>query len=316
MVYLLCGAALIDFYANQVADMDSRHPTDGGHIVERFGLLTIIVLGEMFVKVLSEISEKGASPEMLMTASMGLVITCSLWWLYFDDIAGSRIKNKPWAHYVWVYLHCPMMMGITAVGVAIKKAVFFDTALVAADKYRYLLCGVLALTLFCMAMIDMVTERHHAQMRDAGRVRMRLAGGVLVLLVAIAGAFTTAFYFLLLVAICCVVQVLFYLAMAPERPEHAEHAGLFHYAGAEHHDEAEAHTVSKSTAQRLNSENVVRLGTPENLRQDLYFRLMQGSWVQLFISTAAAFLLLNVFFAALFLLDPASIGGGKEAGSC
>ena len=208
-----------------------------------------------------------------------------------------------------------MMMGITAVGVAIKKAVFFDTAYVAADKYRYLLCGVLALTLLCMALIDMVTERHHAQMRDAGRVRMRLAGAVLVLLVASAGAYMTAFYFLLLVALCCVVQVLFDLAMAPERPEHAEHAGLFHYAGSGHEVSDTEETESKPAAQRLNPDNVIRLGTPENLRQDLYFRLMQGSWVQLFIATAVTFLLLNIFFAALYLLDPASIGGGRRIDS-
>jgi len=316
-LYVAWGiAALIDLYgpiSERIRQVDSSHPADGAHIVERFGLLTIIVLGEMFVKVLTEISEKGATSQMLATASMGLVITCSLWWLYFDDVAGSRVKRKPWANYVWVYIHCPMMLGITAVGVAIKKAVFFDPGYVAVDKYRYLLCGVLALTLFCMAVIDWVTERNHAHMRDHARVKMRFAGGVLVLLMAPAGAYMPAFYFLLLVATCCVVQVLFDLAMAPERPEHAEHAGLFNYVTHDAAPSAQSGDGDPAPQPRLRVEDAIRLGTPDALRQDLYFRLMQGSWLQLISMAGITFILTNVFFGALFLLQPESIAGAEKA---
>ena len=67
--YLLWGlAALVDFYgpiSRRVREMDSQHPTDGGHIVERFGLLTIIVLGEMFVKVLSKSRRLAPPPRCL-----------------------------------------------------------------------------------------------------------------------------------------------------------------------------------------------------------------------------------------------------------
>ncbi len=206
-----------------------------------------------------------------------------------------------------------MMLGITAVGVAIKKAVFFDPGYVAVDKYRYLLCGVLALTMFSMAVIDWVTEQHHAHLRDKARVKTRFAGGVLILLMVPAGAYMSAFYFLLLVATCCVVQVLFDLAMAPERPEHAEHAGLFSYVGEGH----DPHTKTGAPAppsggQRFNIEETIRLGTPDALRQDLYFRLMQGSWLQLFAMNAIVLFLINVFFGALFMLQPASIGGCRR----
>ena len=304
-------AALIDLHApvsQRGRDLMSRHPTDGGHLAERFGLLTIIVLGEMFVKVLTEVSDKGATPNMLITASLGLVITCSLWWLYFDDVAGSRLKKKPWANYVWIYVHAPLMMGITAVGVAIKKAVFFDPGYIAADKYRFLLCGVLGLTLVCIAIIDAVTERTHAQMRDRGRVQVRVFGALLVFLLAPAGAFMPAVYFLVLVATACVVQVLFDLAMAPERPEHAEHAGLFETIGGGHAPDATTEAPPKRMG-IAQGENAIRLGTPEALRHDLYFRLMQGSWMQLIAMAGVAYLLLNVLFAALYMLDPTSIAG-------
>jgi low temperature requirement protein LtrA len=60
-IYFAWGvAALVDLYAplgRRAREAASKHPTDGGHLVERFGLLTIIVLGEMFVKVLTEVSE-------------------------------------------------------------------------------------------------------------------------------------------------------------------------------------------------------------------------------------------------------------------
>ena len=79
----------------QARAIAGRHPSDILHLSERYGLLTIIVLGESFVKVLSEVADKGGELNTVLMAGLGLAITCSLWWIYFDDVAGSRIKRKP-----------------------------------------------------------------------------------------------------------------------------------------------------------------------------------------------------------------------------
>ena len=74
--YVAWGVALlVDFIApltRQARELNGKYPSDGGHITERFGLLTIIALGEMFVKVLSEVSGIDATPSHLLMASLGL----------------------------------------------------------------------------------------------------------------------------------------------------------------------------------------------------------------------------------------------------
>ena len=56
----------------------------------------------------------------------------------------------------------------------------------------------------------------------------------------------------------------------------------------------------------------MRKGAPAELRNDLYYFFMEGTWWRLFASFLAIYLLGNTFFAGLFLLDPSSIGG-KDA---
>ena len=54
-----------------------RHPFDMEHLSERFGLLTIIVLGESFVKMLTGVSSSdGAQWDSIFKGTLNLVITC------------------------------------------------------------------------------------------------------------------------------------------------------------------------------------------------------------------------------------------------
>ena len=62
----------------------------------------------------------------IVQASLALLITCSIWWIYFDDVAGSRLREHGMAPVFWLYGHLPLQLSITATGVAIKKIVLFD----------------------------------------------------------------------------------------------------------------------------------------------------------------------------------------------
>ncbi len=305
--YLLWAVAMVVDLAvpltPRVRAQTSEHPLDILHLSERYGLLTIIVLGESFVKVLTEVADKGATPHTVLMAALGLAITCSLWWIYFDDVAGSRIKRTVLAPYVWLYAHLPMAIAITAVGVAIKKVVFFDPMLPSADKYRWLLCGALSLALLSVGVIDAVTERRQAELSDRARVNMRLASAVLILLLASIGGLMDAWVFAALVAAGGVAQVAFDMAMAPMAdPDAAHHEGPTLYEHSHDHDHEPAPPRSRPALG-----NAVRKGTPNELRNDLYAWFMEGSWWQLFASAVGGYVALNIVFGALFLLEPGGV---------
>ena len=289
-------------------ELVGRYPPDVLHMSERYGLLTLIVLGEGFVKVLSNLAAHGASFSNAMMGGTALVVTCSLWWIYFDDVAGSRIKKGALAPFIWVYSHLPLTVAVTAVGVALKKAVAFTPGEPAPDGYRWLLCLTLGLVLLSVAVIDSVTQRKHAELSDKARVNVRLASAGLVVLIAAAGGAMPAWLLVAFIASVCLGQVLFDLSMAPMVAEE------------EHHDES-VHDIFEVARvkmerdegpKRFDVSDAVRKGTPSELRRDLYFHYIEGSWVRLLVSIAALFFITNVVFAALYLLEDGAIAGAQN----
>jgi low temperature requirement protein LtrA len=101
----------------------SWHPH---HIGERYGLFTIIVLGETIaaatVAVQEALDEHNAFRELLPIAAGGLLIVFSAWWIYFavpihDYLRGSREA------FVWGYGHFLIFGSAAAIGSGIEVAV-------------------------------------------------------------------------------------------------------------------------------------------------------------------------------------------------
>ena len=72
---------------------------------------------------------------------------------------------------------------------------------------------------------------------------------------------------------------------------------------------AEGRRVQAPDVNRINE--VVRKGTPSELRRDLYFYLMEGSWFRVVASLGFLYLLANVVFAALYSLEPGCITNAR-----
>ena len=299
---VLAGLLLL---VSPLSPLHNRHiaeyPVDYEHLSERFGLLTLIVLGESFVKVLDAASEGGAAP--LLNASVLLLITLSIWWIYFDDIAGSEIRGKRLTPILWWLGHLPLQLGITAAGVGIKKASTLEMSQAFPEKYRWLLCGALAMVLLATAMIDSVTERRQAELSDRARVGMRSFSGLLMQLLAPAGGGMAGSTFILLVTALLVAQVIFDLMMAPleDTPMHELGATSTAVGARERIETGQAARLLRPV------EDTVRRGTPSALRQDLYFYFMNGGWSRLLVGFAFAYVALNLLFAGLYVLDPQSV---------
>lgn len=286
-----------------------RFPIDLEHLAERYALLTLIVLGESFVKVLSALSVESAGLDQYLETGVVLLITCGVWWIYFDDIAHSEIKHGKTRWLVWLYSHLPLQMSITAVGVSLKKAVQFTFIEPAPDKYRWLLAGFLSLVFFSVAALDSVTERKNAQLGDRSRVTMRWVSGLVILLLAPAGNALSGGTFLILITSVVVSQVVFDMMLAPlEEDAHAEHSKQSVSAASRRRREQ-----GESVRLRRDAGATVRKGAPSELRSDLYFFFMDGGWPRVFVAFGFLFAIANVLFATLYLLEPGSLNNGAEA---
>ena len=308
---LIILGAPISEHSRALAD---AFPTDYHHLSERYGLLTIIVLGESFVKVLSYLGagDRAADFEYILKGFFNLVLTCCIWWIYFDDIAGSKIRKQRFSWVVWLYGHLPLTLAITAVGVAVKKAIKLDLGALAYGPTRWLLAGTLALTLLSVAVIDSVTERRNAELSDRARINARSLSAILLLLVAAAGGAMRGGTFLAIVTALCVAQVLFDMMMAPleESPDTVITLSRdVHMRDTNQAKGPGADGATRKRPRRVDVSEAVRKGAPTELRRDLYFFFMEGSWQRVLVTFAFLFAMVNVLFAALYLLSPGSVAG-------
>lgn len=89
------------------------HPTES--LVERFGLFTIIVLGEVVVGVADGLSAADRSLLPLATGILALSIGFGFWWNYFDFV-GGRVPTIGRQRVAWIFGHLPLAVGISAAG--------------------------------------------------------------------------------------------------------------------------------------------------------------------------------------------------------
>ncbi|MGW3283404.1 low temperature requirement protein A [Streptomyces sp. NPDC001002] len=107
---------------------EKDHPTSWHphHISERYGLFTIIVLGETIasatVAVKTGVDENDALGELLPIASGGLLIIFAAWWIYFVvPIHGHLRSNRQ--SFLWGYGHYVIFASAAAIGAGLEVAV-------------------------------------------------------------------------------------------------------------------------------------------------------------------------------------------------
>ena len=93
------------------------------HIAERYGLFTLIVLGESVLAVASGTAGTDWAPAAMLTAVVGFVAAACIWWLYFDHVGSSGIELGPRPAFYWGYGHFAVYAGIAAFGVGVQLAI-------------------------------------------------------------------------------------------------------------------------------------------------------------------------------------------------
>ena len=100
-----------------------RVPVHGGHVVERWGLFTLIVLGESVVVVALGTAGSDWDPRSAAAAALGFVAVAGVWWLYFDRLHDVGLQGGAPSILVYSLAHLPLLMGLAAMGAGIALAI-------------------------------------------------------------------------------------------------------------------------------------------------------------------------------------------------
>ncbi len=149
-------------------------------LVERFGLLTIIVLGEVVVGTVNGVVDQHELTLTIgITGALGMLVAVGLWWIYFDFV--SHRKPLPTVPIVgsWFYLHLPMTAGIAATGAAVLNVVEHSGEPMEAAT-RWLMAGAVSLVMACIALLMQTIQVAPPELRSLYR-----RGGIITLISAV-----------------------------------------------------------------------------------------------------------------------------------
>jgi low temperature requirement protein LtrA len=145
----LVGIALIGRLA--VAH-EGLPPTDS--LVERFGLFTIIVLGEVVFGVVDGLSTADRDGLVIVTGMLALGIGFGFWWIYFDLVGRRPPRNDGGAVVTWMLGHLPITLSIAAAGAAMVSLISHAADARTPASTGWLVAGSVALGLLALALAE------------------------------------------------------------------------------------------------------------------------------------------------------------------
>ena len=167
-------------------------PHDAAHLPERYGLFSIILLGESMVAVMTGMGRQEYwSPGAAASAILGMALVFTIWWWYFDGVeaVGERtIRSTRDAvrFHVWSYAHLPLYLAIAVAGVGVEHVIVTATIAPLQAAEGWILCAAVAALMAAIIVID--ATRHHVRGRSRASISVP---AVLTVLALLTGAVST-----------------------------------------------------------------------------------------------------------------------------
>jgi low temperature requirement protein LtrA len=140
-------------------------PPDAAHLPERFGLFTLILLGEWVVAVMRGMeSQADWTLPAATSAFLGMAVAFTVWWWYFDGTGGGgeqpvRTRQDAVRFQLWTYAHFPLYLGIIVAGVGAQRIVTLGASAALARPEALLLTMAMAAIGLTLTALDNLRAR-------------------------------------------------------------------------------------------------------------------------------------------------------------
>lgn len=119
----LGGIAFEMVAAVAISRRPSVPPVHREHLVERIGLLSIIMLGESVISMVAGLRDIAWDAHSLTAALTGFLMLCSMWWIYFDSFEFLERAKRDRHGFVLLYSNLLLLLGLGVLASTIGHAV-------------------------------------------------------------------------------------------------------------------------------------------------------------------------------------------------
>jgi low temperature requirement protein LtrA len=158
-------------------------PWNASHIAERYGLLTIIALGEVLfgtvTSVTALVQEQGWSVEAVLVVVAGVGLTFGLWWSYFIVPSGEILAHYRRRAVIWSYSHILLFAAIAATGAGLHVVAYVIEGVAKIDATAAVLSVAIPVLIFSAVLFSLYTYLIH----EGDPFHVVLFGGTVVMLV-------------------------------------------------------------------------------------------------------------------------------------
>lgn len=143
-------------------------PHDAAHLPERYGLFSIILLGESMVAVMAGMEHQEYwSLTAASSAVFGMALVFAIWWWYFDGAhaAAERVVHTTRdavRFHVWSYAHFPLYLGIAVAGVGLEHLIATVTTGPLHGTEAWILSSAVATIVMALIAIGASRDRPHS----------------------------------------------------------------------------------------------------------------------------------------------------------
>jgi low temperature requirement protein LtrA len=187
-----------------------RAPLNVWHLPERFGLFSIIVLGESVARLVDATTQRPWSPQLCVVLAAAFGTIAAMWWISFNAIDHAAVRRGRRPTLVYMYTQLPMVAGIAAASAGLHRAILAAAgpgSIPAAP--RAAIYGGVGLYLLSAAVLPAATARQRAR-------RVRLAAAAAALGLVVMGSFVAPVFLVPALTLVLVAEI------ALDSPRHRE----------------------------------------------------------------------------------------------
>lgn len=107
-------------------DKLNTRPIDRNHLVERMGLLAIIILGESVIAMVGSLDHEHWNTYDVASATTGFLLVGAIWWIYFDSFPKLEGAKRLTTGNVLIFTHLLVCMGLLILANMIRHAILGD----------------------------------------------------------------------------------------------------------------------------------------------------------------------------------------------